>query len=48
MCSLEDALVEAASGLNASATEKFEKIWDLNEKKIQLKCGEVQRQLEVW
>ena len=34
-------------GLNASAAERFEKIWDLNEKKIQLRCGEDQRQLEV-
>ena len=46
-CSLEEAMVEAVRGLNASATERFEKIWDLNDKKIQLKCGEVQRQLEV-
>ena len=44
---LEEAIVEAVNGLNTTSTEKFEKIWDLNEKKIQLKCGEVQRQLEV-
>lgn len=45
--SLEEAILEAVDGLNALAAERFEKIWDLNEKKIQLKCGEVQRQLEV-
>ena len=47
LCSLEEAIVEAVEGLNRTAAEKFEKIWDLNDKKIQLKCGEVQRQLEV-
>lgn len=47
MHSLEEAIVEAVEGLNATANERFEKIWDLNDKKIQLKCGEVQRQLEV-
>ena len=47
MYRLEEAIVEAVNGLNSSAAEKFEKIWDLNGKKIQLKCGEVQRQLEV-
>ena len=46
-CRLEEAIAEAVEGLNASAAKIFEKIWDLNEKKIQLKCGEVQRQLEV-
>ena len=44
---LDEAIVEAVNGLNTTATEKFEMMWDLNEKKIQLKCGEVQRQLEV-
>lgn len=39
--------MEAMEGLNKTAQEKFEKIWDINDKKIQLKCGEVQRQLEV-
>ena len=39
--------MEAVEGLIASTSERFEKIWDLNEKKIQLKCGEVQRLLEV-
>ena len=47
VCSLEEAIVEGVEGLNATANEIFEKIWDLNDKKIQLKCGEVQRQLEV-
>lgn len=45
--SLEEAIVEAVEGLNKTASERFEKIWDLNDKKIQLKCGEVQRKLEV-
>jgi hypothetical protein len=44
---LDEAIVEAVNGLNTTATEKFEMMWDLNEKKIQLKCGEVQRQLEL-
>ena len=45
--SLEEAIAEGVDGLNKTAAERFEKIWDLNDKKIQLKCGEVQRQLEV-
>jgi hypothetical protein len=44
--SLEEAIAEAVDGLNKTAAERFEKIWDINDKKIQLKCGEVQRQLE--
>jgi hypothetical protein len=43
---LEEAIAEAVDGLNKTAAERFEKIWDINDKKIQLKCGEVQRQLE--
>lgn len=39
--------MEAVEGLNKTTHDKFEKIWDINDKKIQLKCGEVQRQLEV-
>ena len=46
--SLEEAIAEAVDGLNKTAAERFEKIWDINDKKIQLKCGEVQRQLEVY
>lgn len=45
--SLEEAIVEAVNGLNKTAAERFERIWELNDKKIQLKCGEVQRKLEV-
>ena len=47
-CSLEEAIAEAVDSLNKTAAERFEKIWDINDKKIQLKCGEVQRQLEVY
>ena len=44
---LEDATVEAVDGLRASINEVFEKTQNLNDKKIQLKCGEMQRQVEV-
>ena len=39
--------MEVVEGLNRTAAEKFEKIRDLNDNKIKVKCGEVQRQLEV-
>ena len=39
--------MEALEGLNKTAHEKFDAVSDMNDKKIQLKCGEVQRQLEV-
>ena len=44
---LEDATEEAIDGLRSSIDEIFEKTRNLNDKKIQLKCGEVQRQVEV-
>ena len=44
---LENALNEAIESLVRSMEEQFEKTRDLNDKKIQLKCSEVQRKLEV-
>ena len=44
---LEDALNEAIESLVKSMEEQFEKTRDLNDKKIQLKCSEVQRKTEV-
>ena len=44
---LESATAEAVEGLGASVREIFEKTQNLNDKKIQLKCSEVQRRVEV-
>ena len=44
---LESATAEAVEGLVASVREIFEKTQNLNDKKIQLKCSEVQRRVEV-
>ena len=44
---LESATAEALEGLGASVREIFEKTQNLNDKKIQLKCSEVQRRVEV-
>lgn len=44
---LEDALREAVEALTRSMEEQYEKTRDLNDKKIQLKCSEVQRKIEV-
>ena len=33
--------------LKKATGEHFEKIEDMNQKKIELRCGEVQRQIEV-
>ena len=34
--------------LEKAMEENFEKIDDMNQKRIELRCGEVQRQVEVW
>lgn len=47
MFGLESATAEAVEGLGASVREIFEKTQNLNDKKIQLKCSEVQRRVEV-
>ena len=39
--------LKAQERLLKAAREKFEKIDDMNEKKIELRCSEVQRQTEV-
>lgn len=44
---LEDALREALEALSRSMEEQYEKTRDLNVKKIQLRCSEVQRKVEV-
>ena len=44
---LEDATEEALGDLESSIREIFEKTQNLNDKKIQLKCSEVQRRVEV-
>ncbi len=44
---LEDALREAVEALKKSMEEQYEKTRDLNDKKIQLRCSEVQRKIEV-
>ena len=44
---LKDALNDALGSLEKSMEEQFEKTKDLNDKKIQLKCSEVQRKVEV-
>ena len=46
-CSLENATLKAQDKLKKSTEEKFEKIRDINEKKIELRCGESQRKTEV-
>ena len=47
MFGLESATAEALEGLGASVQELYEKTQNLNDKKIQLKCSEVQRRVEV-
>jgi len=44
---LEAATADALEGLMKNVMEKFEKLKDLNSKKIKLKCSEVQRRIEV-
>lgn len=44
---LESALKSALGELLEIASEKFEMTTDLNVKKIQLKCSEVQQKVEV-
>ena len=44
---LESATEEALEGLKAIVQEIYEKTQNLNDKKIQLKCGEAQRRIEV-
>lgn len=44
---LEDALDDALGALEKSMEEQYERTKDLNDKKIQLKCSEVQRKIEV-
>ena len=39
--------LKAQEKLSRAAVEKFEKIDDINEKKIELRCSEVQRKTEV-
>jgi len=44
---LESSLSESTSDLKNVLEEKFEMTVELNDKKIQLKCSETQRQVEV-
>ena len=44
---LEAATADAVDGLKSTIKEIFEKTLNLNDKKIQLRCSEVQRQVEV-
>ncbi len=44
---LESSLSDSTNDLNNILTEKFEMTLELNDKKIQLKCGEIQQQIEV-
>lgn len=44
---LEAATVDALEGLDKSVLEKYEKLKDLNDKKIKLRCSEIQRRTEV-
>ena len=44
---LEQATFEAVEELDKIVAEKYEAVADLNDKKIQLKCSEVQRRKEV-
>ena len=45
--SLETASEEAMESMLKGTEEKFEMIWDINDKKIQLRCSEVQQKIEV-
>ena len=45
--SLQNATLKAQEKLKKSTEEKYEKVKDINEKKIELRCGEVQRKTEV-
>ncbi len=44
---LESSLSDSTNDLNNILSEKFEMTLELNDKKIQLKCGEIQQQIEV-
>ena len=44
---LHNATLKAQEKLKKSAEERFEKVRDINEKKIELRCGETQRRIEV-
>lgn len=44
---LETALSQITSEFGKIVIEKYEKMMDLNDKKIQLQCSEIQRRMEV-
>ena len=46
-CRLEVASADALEGLDKNVVEKYEKLKDLNDKKIKLRCSEIQRRIEV-
>jgi len=46
-CRLDDAISVAIETINKAVDERYERTRDVNEKKIQLKCGDVQRRAEV-
>ena len=46
-CRLPNATQSAVQRLRKAVEVDCEKTWDMNEKKIELRCGEVQRRIEV-
>ena len=47
LCRLGSVVNDSSRGLLRKLEESFEKALDLNDKKIKLKCGEVQSHAEV-
>ena len=47
LCRLDDAINAAVDTIHKAVEEKYERTRDVNEKKIHLKCGDVQRRAEV-
>ena len=46
-CRLDDAISAAVEVISKAMEEQFERTKDVNEKRIQLKCGDIQRRAEV-
>jgi len=44
---LDDAIKAALEVIDKSTSEQYERTRDVNEKKIQLKCADMQRRAEV-
>ena len=44
---LPNATESAVQRLRKAVEVDYEKTWDMNEKKIELRCGEIQRRIEV-